>query len=193
MKGIRLLIPSCYKPSLAILVVLLILVIACGQTDTSQGTPETLYFSGIPDQDVSSLARRYSKFAEYMSEQLGLDVKFKPSIDYAAVVTAFEMGDIQLGWFGGLTGVQARLRVPNSLAIAQRPRDQQFHSKVVVQADLPVQTITDLKGLSSTKTFWRILRLTILEPRNPKSHSALMIILATASVSPISTDASTSG
>ena len=131
-----------------LLVVLAAVLAACSDGDNSSSN--VLYFSGIPDQNVSTLARRYQKFADYMEERLGVEVKFKPSIDYSPVVTAFEGGDIQLGWFGGLTGVQARIAVPDSVAIAQRPRDAEFHSKFIVRADLDVHSLEDLRGLTFT-------------------------------------------
>jgi phosphonate transport system substrate-binding protein len=55
-----------------------------------------------------------------------------------------------MAWFGGLTGVQARLAVPGSLAIAQRPRDAAFHSKFIVRSGLEVDSLEDLKGLTFT-------------------------------------------
>ena len=124
----------------------LTLFVACGDSDSK----ETFYFSGIPDQDAARLSRRYDEFSDYLSGQLGVTVKYKPAVDYAAVVTAFDNGDIQMGWFGGLTGVQARLTVPDSQAIAQRPRDAEFHSRFIVQSSLEVDSLEDLKGLSFT-------------------------------------------
>ncbi len=44
-----------------------------------------------------------------MSAKLDLTVRYQPATDYVVVVTAFANGDVQLGWFGGLTGVQTRL------------------------------------------------------------------------------------
>jgi len=113
---------------IASILLIALLATACGESK------KTLYISGIPDQNASELARRYNVFSEYLSEKLDVDVKYIPSVDYAAVVTAFKGGDIQLGWFGGLTGVQARIAVPDSEAIAQRPRDTEFHSKFITQA-----------------------------------------------------------
>ncbi|MEE9199431.1 MAG: putative selenate ABC transporter substrate-binding protein [Dehalococcoidia bacterium] len=127
----------------------LLIVAACGG-DGSSSSSKVLYFGGIPDQNATTLVRRYDSFAEYMSEQLGVEVKYIPSVDYAAVVTGFKGGDLQLAWFGGLTGVQARLAVPDSEAIAQRPRDAEFHSKFIVQADLGVNSLEDLKGFTFT-------------------------------------------
>lgn len=94
--------------------------------DTSE--PKTLFFSAIPDQDETRLQERFGDIASYLSEQLGIPVKYAPVKSYAAVVTAFRNNQVQLAWFGGLSGVQARLRVPNSQAIAQGVEDPQFHT-----------------------------------------------------------------
>lgn len=70
-----------------------------------------------------------------------------PVTDYAAVVTAFRRGEIDLVWFGGLTGVQARAKVAGAEAIAQRPQDEKFQSVFIKQAGLEsVKEITDVKG-----------------------------------------------
>ena len=68
---------------------------ACGQ----EGTP-TLRVGGIPDQDAQRLARRYEIFANYLSEQLDVQVEYVPSASYSAVVTAFTQDDVQLAFFG---------------------------------------------------------------------------------------------
>ena len=47
-------------------------------------------------------------------------------------------------------GVQARLASPGSLALAQRPRDTEFHSKFIVQSGLDVTILEDLNGLTFT-------------------------------------------
>ncbi len=127
----------------------------------AQGTPdagspvalnsdETFAISAIPDQDVSVLNRQFSAMAEYLATTTGLNVEYVPMVDYASLVTAFERGDIQLAWFGGLTGVQAQAAVEGTQAIAQRPRDAEFHSRFIVQADLPVEALEDLENLSFT-------------------------------------------
>jgi phosphonate transport system substrate-binding protein len=120
---------------------------ACGGDAVS-----VLRVGGIPDQDAARLSRRYSSFAEYLSKQLGVKVQYVPSVDYAAVVIAFTQGNLQLAFFGGLTGVQARLQTPGSQAIAQREQDARFHSKIVVRASLPLHSIDDLKAKSPDLT-----------------------------------------
>ncbi len=107
-----------------------------------------LSFSGIPDQDASRWARRYQVLADHLESELGIEVEGVPAADYAAVVLAFRHGNIQLGWFGGLTGVQARLMVPGADAVAQRPQDERFHSVFVVDADVAATSLADLAGLT---------------------------------------------
>ena len=126
------------------LAILLFVMVGC-----SSARQPTLYVGGIPDQDASILQARFEKLAVYLTEQLGINVEYVPSVNYAAVVTAFRHGDLHMAWYGGLTGVQARLAVPDSQAIAQRPADEKFHSVFVAQKGLGVKTLADLKG----KTF----------------------------------------
>ena len=104
-----------------------------------------LKIGGIPDQDASRLARRYQVFSDYLSRQLGVPVEYTPSVDYAAVVTAFTQGEIDLAFFGGLTGVQARLQNPGARVIAQRENDARFHSKFIVRSGLSIDSLTSLK------------------------------------------------
>lgn len=109
-----------------------------------------LSIGAIPDEDASILTRRFNRFSEYLSEQIGVEVRYVPVNDYAALVMAFRRGDIQLAWFGGLTGVQARTVTPGAQAIVQRSQDARFFSYYIVQSGLPVEKLADLKGLTFT-------------------------------------------
>jgi phosphonate transport system substrate-binding protein len=125
---------------------LLFSTIGCNQP------PTTLYVGGIPDQDTARLARRYEQFVVYLSEELKIPVAFKASMDYSAVVTAFSQGDIDLGFFGGLTGVQARIQNPGAQAIAQREDDAIFLSKFIANPSLNITSIKELKKNSKSLT-----------------------------------------
>ena len=130
------------KVVIVLAAVLLAGLVAC----SSEEDQEPLLIAGIPDQDVSLLEARFNKLAEYLSEETGLDVRYVPQVNYAAVVTAFKQGDIHMAWYGGLTGVQARLAVPDAEAIAQRPRDAAFHSVFVAAPDSGITELADLQG-----------------------------------------------
>ena len=135
-------------------VVLLLLLLVVGMflaaCDGYSSSGKVMYIGGIPDQDAATVSRRFGGVADYFSAELGVKVVYVPSVDYAAMVSAFRHGDIHLGWFGGLTGVQARRAASGARAIAQRPMDAEFHSVFVAQSDLDVDDLDDLKGRSFT-------------------------------------------
>ncbi len=85
-------------------------------------------FTAIPDEDTTRLQERFGKFATYLQEKLGVPVEYVPVKSYSASVAAFKNNQVQLAWFGGLTGVQARRAVPGSMALAQGEEDQHFIS-----------------------------------------------------------------
>lgn len=85
-------------------------------------------FTAIPDQDETQLQERFNKVAKYLEQTLKVEVKYVPVKSYTAAVTAFRNNQVQLAWFGGLSGVQARRLVPDSMAIAQGVEDEHFKS-----------------------------------------------------------------
>lgn len=141
---------------LTISVVMMMAVLACGSkgeatTGAADAKKDEKVFkiSAIPDFDQAELTRGYGDFAKYLSEKTGMKVEYVPVVDYAAVVTAFERGEIDMVWFGGLTGVQARALVPEAEAIAQRPADEKFKSVFIKQKGLDsVKELKDTKGHS---------------------------------------------
>ena len=96
----------------------------------SQDKP-VFVFTAIPDQDETRLVERFTRVAEYLQSKLGVPVKYLPVKSYPAAVTAFTNGQVQLAWFGGFTGVQARRQVPGSEAIAQGAEDVAFKSFII--------------------------------------------------------------
>ncbi|HUP27708.1 MAG TPA: putative selenate ABC transporter substrate-binding protein [Chloroflexia bacterium] len=111
---------------------------------------EPLVISAIPDQDPEKLQRLYGKVADYLTKELGVKVEYRPMTDYTAVITAFKVEDLGLVWFGGLTGVQARLQVPGAQAIVQRDIDEQFHSVFIANTSAGINSLADLKGHTFT-------------------------------------------
>lgn len=92
----------------------------------------------------------FDDFAQYLSNEIGTPVEFVPTVDYASLVTAFDRGEIDLAWFGGLTVTQALNKVPEAEAFAQRPSDQEFKSVFIEQKGLGLNSLEDLKGKTFT-------------------------------------------
>lgn len=97
-------------------------------------SPPPLVFTAIPDQDETRLVERFSKVADYLHARLGVPVKYLPVKSYPAAVTAFVNNQVQLAWFGGFTGVQARQQIVDSEAIAQGAEDAAFKSLIIANA-----------------------------------------------------------
>ncbi|MFZ7945054.1 putative selenate ABC transporter substrate-binding protein, partial [Neobacillus sp. 19] len=141
-----------------LLAILVFSLTACGsQKDekASEGKKETttnevFEIGAIPDQNAADLDKGMTAVAKYLSDQTGLKVEFVPSVDYAALVTGFQRGEIHMAWFGGLTSVQARNLVPDAESIVQRPRDAEFHSVFITQASENFTKLEDIKGKSFT-------------------------------------------
>lgn len=106
---------------------------------SAAGAAETLYFSAIPDEDATALTARFSKVADYLSGELGVEVAFVPVKSYPAAVTAFTNDQVQLAWFGGLTSVQARLANPGAQSIAQGTEDPTFVSYLIANSATGLQ------------------------------------------------------
>lgn len=147
---------------LATLVALLaLLAAACGggggddaATEDDASGPaadESLVISAIPDQDPEKLQRLYGSVAEYLSGKLGVPVRYEPVTDYTASVSLFATGELDLVWFGGLTGVQARLQTDGSQAIVQRDIDAEFHSVFIANAASGLAPVDALEGLVALK------------------------------------------
>ena len=114
---------------------------------------ETFVFTAIPDEDESRLRTRFDKVADYLSGKLGVDVKFVPVKSYDAAVTAFRNDQVQLAWFGGLSGVRARQLVPGSEAIAQGYEDQFFITYFIANTSTGIDESKDFPMDIKGKTF----------------------------------------
>lgn len=131
-----------------------LLLAACGSDDGGSAEPSSpeksagaLRIGAIPDQDPEVLARNYALVADYLSESLDVDVEFVPVADYPAAVSLFRTGDLDLVWFGGLTGVQARLETPGAKVIAERDIDEAFQSVFIANSGADISPISSVDEL----------------------------------------------
>ncbi|MDW7746350.1 putative selenate ABC transporter substrate-binding protein [Halomonas sp.] len=115
---------------------------------------DTFRFTAIPDEDQSRLVERFSKVADYLQERLDVEVEYVPVKSYGATVTAFRNDQVQLAWFGGLSGVQARRLVSGSVAVAQGSEDAEFQSYLIAHRSTGLERAEELpdaiEGMSLT-------------------------------------------
>lgn len=119
---------------------------SCGdKTETKNDASEkVLVITAIPDKQSSDQSERYKALTDYLSKELGIKVKYHSSNSYNTSVTSFSQGEVQLAWFGGVTGVQARNNVAGAQAIAQGVVDPKYKSYFIANKDT---------GLEKSDTF----------------------------------------
>ena len=110
---------------------------------------DVLRVSAIPDEDPQELLRKYKPFADYITKEVGVKVKFVPVLDYAATVEGLAANRLDIVWYGGFTSVQAVERAKGATRLAMREEDASFKSVFVTRTDSGIKTLADLKG----KTF----------------------------------------
>src|SRR5512133_3524534 len=90
--------------------VLALVVATAGAPAAAADAPKELRVSAIPDENPTELARIYQPFAEYLSKELGIPVRYTSVVDYAATVECLAAQKLDLVWYGGFTFLQARKR-----------------------------------------------------------------------------------
>jgi phosphonate transport system substrate-binding protein len=125
----------------------LFIIIVTGEL--SAQTVKELRISAIPDENPQEMLRIYSPFAEYLTKEIGVPVKFTPVVDYAATVEGLAANRLDMVWYGGLTSVQAAKQAKGARRIIMRKEDAEFKSHFITTKQTGVKALRDLKG----KTF----------------------------------------
>ena len=108
-----------------------------------------LKLSAIPDENPQEMLRIYQPFADYLTKEIGIPVKFTPVVDYAATVEGLAANRLDMVWYGGLTSVQAAKRAKGAHRIIMRKEDAEFKSYFITTNSSGIKSLKDLKG----KTF----------------------------------------
>ena len=132
----------------------IVTALLCGASCSAEAVEApALRFTAIPDDAKSHLQARFEPVAAHLSAALGVPVEYVPTSDYQGSVEAFKNGDVQLAWFGGLTGVRARAAVPGARAIAQGRVDPEFNSYFIAHKDTGLSPTIDFPAGLAGKTF----------------------------------------
>jgi phosphonate transport system substrate-binding protein len=134
---------------LAAAALLLLATAGCGgeeaqPADGAAAAAPPLRFTAIPDQNTTELAEKLAPLARHLAAVLAVPVEYVPAHDYQASVETFRNGDVLLGWFGGLTGVQARHLVPGARAIAQGVEDPAYKSYFIAHRSTGLERADEL-------------------------------------------------
>ena len=113
-------------------------------------TVTELKISAIPDEHPQEMLRIYTPFADYLTKEIGIPVKFTLVVDYAAAVQELAAGKLDMVWYGGLTSVQAARMAKGAKRIVMRREDTAFKSQFITRKDTGIHELKDLKGKAFT-------------------------------------------
>lgn len=120
------------KEILILWLTLAIAAVGCGGSDDAE---KVFRFTALPHSDTTELKRKFDPVAAYLSGKLGVKVEYVPATDYDSSLQMFKNGDVQMAWFGGLTGVQARNAIAGARAIVMGDTDKAFKSYFIAHRD----------------------------------------------------------
>lgn len=146
-------------PRLAAFVATVLLAAGCG--NGTDAAPTTLRVSGIPDSKGTEIDALAKAVESYLGKELGMKVEYINATNYDAAVAMIGSNKIDLGWFGGVTGVDAvDACAGKARMIATRAKDLQFKTyfvanRAVVDAGRigPVKSLDELKSKLPELTF----------------------------------------
>lgn len=121
--------------------------------DAPDAPSGVFYLSAIPDEKITDQKAKFDMLADYLTAKLGVKTEFVFSKDYADSVTKFKNGEVHLVWFGGLSGVQARMAVPGAEAIAQGVEDPKYKSYFIANKSTGLTESPDFPAAIKDMTF----------------------------------------
>jgi phosphonate transport system substrate-binding protein len=106
----------------------------------------------------------------------GLHFNVRVGQSYGAVVEAMANGQVDVGWFGPVSYMQAKKRAgAELLAVAVEHGSSTYFSGIFVRSDAPMQTLADMKGKA----------LAVGDPSSTSSFAFPLAMLIEAGVDPV--------
>lgn len=90
-------------------------------------SPDVIRVAVLPDQVPENLTSRHRPLLDYLERKTAIRFELTIPADYEDFLRAFESGEVDLGWFGGLTFVRAAQH-GNAVPVVFRDIDLQFTS-----------------------------------------------------------------
>ena len=106
---------------------LLTFLLSCSPPEEPVKKIGTLRVGVLPDESIESLNKRHRSLINYLSKQLDIPVELVVPKDYNELISLIGNSDIELGYFGGVTFVQANEKY-GIAPIVMRDIDKDFSS-----------------------------------------------------------------
>ena len=120
-------------------------VLLIGGCKRTSSDTQKLRVTMIPTTDPGKVVRESQPLVSYLEKETGAKIELTVPTNYAAAVEAIANDQVDIGYLGGFTYVQASKRA-GVVPLVQRDRDQNFHSLFITQPNSNINTLADLKG-----------------------------------------------
>ena len=107
--------------------------------------PEVIRVAVLPDQAPENLISRHRPLLDYLERKTAIRFELAIPTDYEDFLRAFEAGEVDLGWFGGLTFVRAAQH-GNAVPVVFRDIDLQFTSCYLSRTSSARASISAFEG-----------------------------------------------
>lgn len=124
---------------------------ACGESASdSDEDVETITISGVPAEEGGSLANTYEPIMDMLEDELGLEVEFQPSNDYAAVIEGQRTGQIHIAQYGPFAYYQA-VETGSDISVlgamlTERDGEPGYQSYGFVRDESDIEELSDFAG-----------------------------------------------
>jgi len=110
--------------------------------------PETLKVALLPDESPASIIKKNDKLKAYLESAIGKPIELVVTTDYSSMIEAMRRGQIDVGYFGPLSYVLLKQKMPGAIAFAAKLEGgaPTYKAVVIAGADSGVSTLRDLKG-----------------------------------------------
>ena len=102
----------------------------------------------LPDESPATIIRKNEPLRAYLASALKRDIELVVTTDYSSMIEAMRRGQIDVGYFGPLSYVLLKQRMPRATAFAAKLEGTSptYTSVLIAGATSGVSTTQDLKG-----------------------------------------------
>ena len=102
-----------------------------------------LRFTAAPGTDADEQRSRFEALAAVLEERLNVAAAFVPAQTRQEAVELFRDGEVQLGWFDAVAGLEARRGLPGARVIVRGVEDRDAHSYLIANRSLGLARAAD--------------------------------------------------
>jgi len=122
-------------------------ITACAEQKAGIYEPTVLRIGVLPNENEAVLIKQFSPLGNYLAAQLGRPYELVVPGDYADFVDRFARGDFDLGYFGGVTFLQAQQR-SDAKPLVMRDIDARLSTYFLVRGDSAIREWDQMAGKS---------------------------------------------